>query len=99
MATATKAAKTATGASKQTSPQLAASQYAFPIKEITPLPGHEVRVAFSNGIQGRVDLSWVPDLPGYGQLRDPKKFRQSECISSGDDRMGERYGHKLGGRV
>lgn len=59
------------------------TQYAFPIKEITPLPCHRVYVVFSNGIQGRVDLSWVPDLPGYQGLRDPEKFANVSISPAG----------------
>lgn len=86
MATATKATanKTAT-----TLPQQASPQYAFPIKEITPLPDYRLKVVFSNGIQGTVDFSWVLEAPAFERVRDPAEFAKVHVSSQGYIMFGE----------
>lgn len=92
MATATKRAKaTTTETQLATAMQQATSKYAFPIKEITPLPDFKLRVVFSNGIQGTVDFSWVLEAPAFESVRDPAEFAKVRvsaddgCIMFGED--------------
>lgn len=59
------------------------AQYAFPIKEITPLPDCKARVVFSDGLEGVDDYSFVLDYPGYGHLSDPENFRKIHITADG----------------
>lgn len=74
-----------------TAMQHSTSEYAFPIKEVTPLPDYRLKVVFSNGIQGTVDFSWVLEAPAFEDVRDPDEFAKVRvssddgCIMFGED--------------
>lgn len=68
---------------QQTQAQPQQTQYAFPIKEITPLPDCKARVVFSDGLEGVDDYSFVLDYPGYGHLRDPNNFSKIHITADG----------------
>lgn len=78
MATATKTKNALATATEQ-----ASSKYAFPIKEVTPLPDYRLKVVFSNGIQGTVDFSWLLEATAFERVRDPAEFAKVHITPAG----------------
>lgn len=48
------------------------------ITEAQPLPGHRLRLRFSNGEHGGVDLSREMEGPVFAPLRDPALFASAQ---------------------
>ncbi len=62
---------------------MVSEQYAYPLKQITPLPDHKAHAVFSDGLEGVDDFSFVLDYPGFEHLRDPKNFAKIHVTPDG----------------
>lgn len=61
----------------------------FEAEEVTPLPGYKLRIRYSDGVDGEVDLSHLVGKGVFRLWNDPSAFENVSIGSSGEIRWND----------